>query len=125
MRLIFALACLTLLATTATGDAVFCTRAMTASTIAEIYLETRKSLELENQGGARTKVKSVELMDLGATRRREGGIVVDAAWTVTGSIGHWGHVHQRQNRYVAKLTVSPVDGEWKLADVEIIEEERL
>ncbi len=90
-----------------------------------IYLETRKSLELESQGGARTKVKSVELVDLGATTRSKGGIVMEAAWTVTGSIGHWGHVHQRRNRYKAKLTLMPVDGEWKLADVEVIEEERL
>ncbi len=103
----------------------FLEKTVTGDLLDRIYLETRKSLELESQGGARTKVKAVELTDLGTTRRREGGIVVEAAWTVTGSIGHWGHVHQRQNRYVAKLTMKPRDGEWKLADVEIIEEERL
>ncbi len=48
-----------------------------------------------------------------------------ATWNVAGSIGHWGHVHQRKNQYRAEINVSPIDGVWKLVDLEILEEERL
>jgi hypothetical protein len=34
-------------------------------------------------------------------------------------------VHERRNRYRAELDVTPVDGAWKLVDLEILQEERL
>ena len=43
----------------------------------------------------------------------------------TGSVGHWGHVHQRRNRYRADLSVAPRDGAWKITELEILEESRL
>ncbi len=33
---------------------------------------------------------------------------------VAGSVGHWGHVHQRINQYVARFTVEPLDDVWKI-----------
>ncbi len=42
-----------------------------------------------------------------------------------GSVGHWGHLHQRRNQYEAILTVKPVDGVWKITDLELLGEERL
>jgi hypothetical protein len=44
---------------------------------------------------------------------------------VSGSIGHWGHVHQRQNRYRADLELLPSEEGWKLSALKILEEERL
>ena len=51
--------------------------------------------------------------------------MTNAVWNVMGSIGHWGHVHERRNRYRAKLEVAPVGGAWKLVDLEILDEERI
>ena len=48
-----------------------------------------------------------------------------ATWTVIGSVGHWGHIHQRQNQYQARLHVAPIEGEWKLVGLDILEEKRL
>jgi hypothetical protein len=93
--------------------------------LARIYLETRKGLELANQGGARAKVKQVELLELVAEPGEGGGLVADATWKVSGSVGHWGHVHQRRNQYRAELRIAPIDGSWKLVGLEILEEERL
>jgi hypothetical protein len=90
-----------------------------------IYLETRKGLELTNQGGARAKVKEIELVDLEACAGANGGFVATATWTVGGSVGHWGHVHQRRNQYRAQLEIEPVDAVWKLTGIEILEEQRL
>ena len=54
-----------------------------------------------------------------------GGFVATTAWNVAGSVGHWGHIHQRRNRYRARLDVRPIDGRWKLTGLEILDEERL
>jgi hypothetical protein len=100
-------------------------RSVTGDLLARIYLETRKGLELANQGGARAKVKSIELVETSARAGEGGGFVARATWNVHGSVGHWGHVHQRSNRYQAELEIAPVDGSWKLTGLEILDEQRL
>jgi hypothetical protein len=91
----------------------------------QIYLETRRGLELASQGGARVKVKEITLVELTAEPADGGGFVATATWNAAGSVGHWGHVHQRQNQYQAELRVQPVAGVWKLVGMEILQEERL
>ena len=93
--------------------------------LADIYLETRRGLVLANQGGARAKVKSVELTDLEVQSGENGGFVAASTWTVAGSVGHWGHIHERRNQYRARLDIEPVDGVWKLTSLTIDEEVRL
>jgi len=90
-----------------------------------IYLETRRGLELANQGGARAKVKQIELIALETEPGEDGGFLAHATWKVAGSVGHWGHIHQRVNQYRAELSVAPRDGLWKLVGLQILEEERL
>ena len=101
-------------------------RSVTGDLLTEVYLETRQSLVLENQGGARVKVKSVEVLD--ATSRPLGGtsgFEVTGTWNVSGSVGHWGHVHQRINQYEARLVIRSIDGLWKIAELELLQEIRL
>ena len=100
-------------------------RSVTGDLLETIFLETRRSLELENQGGARAKVKDVELIGVELRSGEGGGFVADARWNVHGSVGHWGHIHTRSNAYQALLNVTPVDGVWKLTGVEILDEQRL
>ena len=100
-------------------------RSVSGDLLERIYLETRKGLELANQGGARAKVKEIELLEI-ASRPGEGGAVTaTTTWNVHGSVGHWGHVHRRSNRYQAELNIAPVDGVWKLTALEILDEQRL
>ena len=80
---------------------------------------------LANQGGAKVKVKSVAIDEIESERGEGGSFRAQTVWTVTGSVGHWGHLHERRNRYRAMLEVVPRDGVWKLAVLEILEEERL
>jgi hypothetical protein len=94
--------------------------------LTDIYLETRRSLELANQGGARAKVKGVEVLSAEAEPLEGGeGFTTRAVWNVTGSVGHWGHVHQRVNQYEADLTVRAVDGAWKITGLDVLQEQRL
>lgn len=100
-------------------------RSVTGDLLARIYLETRRGLELANQGGARAKVKRIELLETSARAGEDGAFVARATWNVHGSVGHWGHVHQRSNGYQAELEIAPVDGVWKLTGLEILDEQRL
>jgi hypothetical protein len=101
-------------------------RSVSGDLLADIYLETRRGLVLANQGGARAKVKNIELKSVGAELLDDGeGFEADATWVVSGSVGHWGHVHTRQNQYQARMQVNPVDGVWKITALEVLQEERL
>ena len=110
-----------------THDAIYDTldRSVVGDLLEQIYLETRKGLELASQGGARAKVNEIEMIEFAAAPADAGGFVATATWNVAGSVGHWGHVHQRRNQYRAELGVAPIDGVWKLVALEILEEERL
>jgi hypothetical protein len=101
-------------------------RSVTGELLTNIYLETKRSLVLANQGGAQAKVKSVLLdsLDLKPTADDE-GFYAEVNWTVNGSVGHWGHVHQRSNRYQALLTIVAEQQQWKLREMVVLQEERL
>ena len=100
-------------------------RSVSGELLADIYLETRSSLELASQGGARVKVKSVEMTGTGLKDRSGNRLTISGEWVVSGSVGHWGHVHQRTNSYQAELEISEIDKVWKLTGLEILQEERL
>jgi hypothetical protein len=100
-------------------------RSVTGELLTETYLETRRSLELENQGGARAKVKSVEMEECThAPLTGAVGLESLCSWSVSGSVGHWGHVHQRTNQYEARLSVRAVDGRWKITALDLLQEQR-
>ena len=94
--------------------------------LTQIYLEARRSLVLKVQGGAKVKVKEVELVNTEVENiKGEVGFKTHCKWDVSGSVGHWGHIHIRKNQYDAILTVKAVDGEWKITELEILNEQRL
>jgi hypothetical protein len=102
-------------------------RSVAGELLTDIYLETRRSLELENQGGAQAKVKEVEMLE--AEQRplssSEMGFAARSTWNVAGSVGHWGHIHQRINQYEAEFEVKAIDGVWKITSLELLQEERM
>jgi hypothetical protein len=101
-------------------------RSVSGDLLTQTYLETRKALELENQGGARAKVKLVELLETSTQPLDNStGFSARCTWNVTGTVGHWGHLHQRRNQYEARLTIQPVEGSWKLTGLELLSEQRL
>ena len=95
--------------------------------LAELYLQQRRSLVVEQAGGAQAKVKEVAIEEVKVSKStaQDGALDLRAQWTALGQVGHWGHVHSRQNRYDAIVTIKPRDGAWKVIDLELIEEKRL
>jgi hypothetical protein len=65
------------------------------------------------------------MLEVDAERAGGRAFRANCTWNVAGSVGHWGHIHQRTNQYVAELTVEPVDGVWRITALELIQEERL
>jgi hypothetical protein len=100
-------------------------RSVSGELLTDIYLETRRSLELENQGGARAKVKEVTIINGEYASADGGGFVSHLTWNVLGSVGHWGHIHQRMNQYEARFVIQVVGGEWRIVELELIQEQRL
>jgi hypothetical protein len=101
-------------------------RSVTGELLAQIYLETRRGLELASQGGARAKVKEIELVRVASEGLDGGtGFLASCTWNVKGAVGHWGHIHQRTNQYQAEFRIQPVEGSWKITELELLQEERL
>jgi len=100
-------------------------KSVSGELLTDIYLETQKGLELANQGGARVKVKTTEVSSAELLSRDGNQLTIASDWNVSGSVGHWGHVHKRTNGYRANLEISEIDGVWKLTGLEILEEQRL
>jgi len=98
---------------------------VTGETLTDIYLEQRRTLELEERGGAQARVETVEILDAREIERQEPGFRVRSTWTVGGMVTHFGHRHFRQNRYDARIAIVPVAGTWKIRSVEILEQDRL
>ena len=95
--------------------------------LSEIYLQNRKSMVVTQAGGARARVKKVEILDVNVNNLDNNplGLLFHAKWTAMGSVGHWGHIHTRKNQYEANITVEPVDGAWKITGLELLEEMRI
>jgi len=94
--------------------------------LAEIYLQSRKSMELENRGGARGKVDDVEILAIKSIKDLdENRIAIELIWKVSGSVTHFGHTHYRQNKNYAVMTIIPVNEIWKVENIDIIDEARL
>lgn len=101
-------------------------RSVGGDLLTDIYLETQRSLELTNQGGARAKVKSIEVQAIEIVAAETANAFrASTTWNVNGSVGHWGHVHTRVNQYQAELLIQVIDNRWKLVEMNVLQEERL
>ena len=95
--------------------------------LSDIYLQNRRSLVVTQAGGAQARVKEVNLLSVNVepSNTNSLGVKFDAQWTAMGSVGHWGHIHNRKNQYHALITVEPVDGAWKIVGLELLDEKRI
>jgi len=90
----------------------------------DLYLQLRQSLELRDQGGAIARIRSLEYDAGTAVARKESvvpwpGFQYKSTWTVSGTVEHWGHVHERQNQFDAVFTIEPREGHWKITRMDV------
>lgn len=108
-------------------------RSVTGPLLERVYLEIQQALQLESSGGPRVKVYEIALREAealplsgGASEPGEEGVFrVRSNWATVGQVSHWGHTHERTNRYEAVLEFAPVQGRWKLRGLDLENEERV
>jgi hypothetical protein len=95
--------------------------------LTELYLSNRESFQVQQAGGAQAKVTAVEVLgvEVQGSSKSPRAMNLKSRWTALGTVGHWGHIHTRQNRYEADITVEPIEGAWKITGLEVIGEERV
>jgi hypothetical protein len=95
--------------------------------LSDLYLQHRRSLAIQQAGGAQAKIKEVAVEAARAERVDSEGLTyaLHGQWTALGTVGHWGHVHQRKNRYQAVVIIAAQDGTWKIVDLEVRDEQRV
>jgi hypothetical protein len=94
----------------------------------EVYLEMRSSLELESSGGPRVRVYEValrECQEVPGAEPASGSFRTRAEWVTIGQVTHWGHTHERTNRYEAEMTLVALERRWSISELDLLNEERL
>lgn len=97
--------------------------------LATLYLQIRKSLEMQEQGGAVSRIKHVRVVEMGRRALTSGepaiAFIVESTWQVEGTVEHWGHIHTRTNQYRARFRVDVRDASWKITDMDVQEQKRV
>lgn len=121
--------------------------ALSVSTSGEVlqvlYLEIQQSLRMAEQGGAVARVKQIDVIE---AERQTPRLAVNAKhsdfafsclcrWNISGTVEHWGHIHQRTSQFQASLLVEPVpvnpgdvtstENTWKLTRIDVLDSRRL
>jgi hypothetical protein len=100
-------------------------RSVDGELLRKLYLETITALTLDGREGTRVLITDFEAtVDKVSPHPESGGFIAECTWSVLGNVGHWGHAHPRYNGYKAKLTVQPMNGEWKLTTLDVQEVRR-
>ncbi|MEM7718808.1 MAG: hypothetical protein AAF222_06360, partial [Pseudomonadota bacterium] len=68
-------------------------------------------------------IHEIKLLDT-QVARNQSSLQIDASWQVIGTVGHAEHLHVRGNTYSADLTVSPVEGAWRITNFELLDVNR-
>ena len=96
----------------------------------DLYLQINQSLRVQEQGGAVAVIEKVQLVDgnplpVPEEFAHESPVRFGyrANWTLDGTIEHWGHIHQRTNRYQARFVVEFLEGDddqagWKITGIQ-------
>ena len=96
----------------------------------KLYLQLHESLEMREQSGAVARIQSIQY-DNGEQSPRQSttvswpGFQYRSTWTAAGTVEHWGHIHERQNRFDAVFTIEPRDGNWKITRMDIANQQQV
>ncbi|MCP4787980.1 MAG: hypothetical protein GY903_16210 [Fuerstiella sp.] len=99
----------------------------------DTYLSIVEGLKMEEQGGAVARVRQVDILDghrrqlVGQphSERQPAEFAYRCRWNVSGTVEHWGHIHERTNQFEADFRVASVGGNWKVTDIDIVDNRRL
>lgn len=88
-----------------------------------LYLERVGAMKGGGLDEADQTIHEIKLLNT-QVARHDDALAIDASWQVIGTVGHSEHLHVRGNTYSADLTVTPVDGAWRITDFELLDVDR-
>ncbi|QPH54510.1 hypothetical protein [Pontivivens ytuae] len=94
-----------------------------AEALEQLYLERVGAMAGGGLEEADQEIHEIKLLSSTVTNGGD-ALLIDASWQVIGTVGHAEHLHVRGNSYSADLTISPVDGAWKITDFELLDVSR-
>lgn len=83
-----------------------------------LYLERVGAMAGGGLDEADQTIHEINLLD-SQVARDEATLTIDATWQVIGTVGHAEHLHVRGNTYKANLSISPVEGAWRITDFDL------
>ena len=97
-------------------------QSLSGDLLQDVYLQTRRRIRLEDQGGAQIKIDHVEILGNEIDESDSDGFSCECEWNASGTVGHWGHLHRRLLGYTARFRVQPVEDVWKITSMQVIDE---
>ena len=102
----------------------------------DVYLQIQRGLEMQEQGGAISRIRDVEILagsqqpldfsgDEPPLPKNSQRFRYRSRWNVSGTVEHWGHIHARTNQYEAVFDIQTRDGVWKITGLELLAERRV
>lgn len=88
-----------------------------------LYLERVGAMKGGGLDEVDQTIHEIKLLDTQVARAGR-SLIIDASWQVIGTVGHSEHLHVRGNTYSADLTVSPIDGAWRISDFRLLDVSR-
>ena len=103
-------------------------RSVDGPLLTQLYTQLRKSLEVQQQGGAISRIDQVNIESGRKTDQKATGEKLNfdyrCKWNLVGSVEHWGHLHERTNIYDAAFTVTLVEKAWKITGMQSLDEQQ-
>jgi hypothetical protein len=94
--------------------------------LAELYLKIKRSLVMQEQGGAVARVQDLFVTDVrSAENAIPNGFSCIATWQLDGTVEHWGHMHTRVNEYSAEITVVDSGDVWKMRSMRVMAQKQI
>jgi hypothetical protein len=100
-------------------------RTVSGELLSRVYLDIRTSLHMEQEGGATARIDNVRVTNLQIIDSDNSSANLRAVWRITGTLEHWGHVHQRTNEYAGHILLRRHEGQFRMASLEIDRHQRI
>lgn len=109
----------------------------------DLYLQIQQSLRMAEQGGALARVQEVDITNIdrkavisnGNPRPTDYAFLCHCRWNISGTVEHWGHIHERTNQFQASFLTEPVlvqqndvtssKHHWKFTSIDITDSKRV
>lgn len=105
-------------------------RSVDGPLLGKLYGEIHRSLVLEDDNGVQCRVEKLEITKAAfseAIPLAEGveGYTIESDWEVLGKVSHYGHTHERLNKYGATFMLEPRGRQWKICEINITDQKRI